>query len=101
MEIKADFITTHELSKFMTDMGYEWSNEAQIYYYLDYGRLPSYTRKQAEHLYKESKFDITAYEEIDKLTDFIMEEYSHEPGRTGESESAVEVAIRLLKEKVG
>jgi len=34
--------------------------------------------------------------EIDRLAKFIMKEYPDEPGSTGESESAVDVAIRLL-----
>jgi hypothetical protein len=34
--------------------------------------------------------------EIDRLADFILREYPHEPGSIGDSESAVDVAIRLL-----
>lgn len=37
--------------------------------------------------------------EIDKLASFILTEYPNEPGITGVSESAVDVAIRLLKVK--
>lgn len=38
-----------------------------------------------------------ASDEIDRLAAFILREYPHEPGRTGISESAVDVAIRLLR----
>lgn len=34
--------------------------------------------------------------EIDRLAAFILANYPSEPGRMGESESAVDVAIRLL-----
>lgn len=34
--------------------------------------------------------------EIEKLASFILDQYPEEPGKAGESESAVEVAIRLL-----
>lgn len=37
--------------------------------------------------------------EIDKLATFILLEFPDELGRTGESESAVDVSIRLLKQK--
>jgi hypothetical protein len=36
--------------------------------------------------------------EIDRLANYILAEYQYEPGRTGTTESAVDVAIRLLKE---
>lgn len=34
--------------------------------------------------------------EIDRLANFLMKRFPREPGRTGVSESAVDVAIRLL-----
>jgi hypothetical protein len=36
--------------------------------------------------------------QIKRLADCIMDYYPNEPGRTGESETAVDVAIRLLTE---
>lgn len=42
---------------------------------------------------------VNAKTEIDKLTTFIMKKYADEPGRTGVSESAVDVAIRLLQSR--
>ena len=39
--------------------------------------------------------------EIDRLADFLLKNYPDEPGKTGVSESAVDVAIRLLTEKKG
>lgn len=38
--------------------------------------------------------------EIDRLADFILKEFPDEPGKLGESESAVDVAIRLLSEPI-
>ncbi len=38
--------------------------------------------------------------EIDRLALFISENFADEPGKTGESESAVDVAIRLLKKQM-
>lgn len=42
---------------------------------------------------------VSAKTEIDKLATFIMEKCPDEPGKTGRSESAVDVAIRLLQKK--
>lgn len=39
--------------------------------------------------------------EIERLSDFILTNYPDEPGKIGESESAVDVAIRLLDPKDG
>ena len=42
---------------------------------------------------------MSAKKEIDRLAEFILKEYPEEPGSKGTSESAVDVAIRLLSEK--
>jgi len=42
---------------------------------------------------------MSAESEIDRLADFLLKNYPSEPGRTGVSESAVDVAIRLLSKK--
>lgn len=42
---------------------------------------------------------MAAEKEIERLADFILKEYPNEPGRAGTSESAVDVAIRLLSER--
>lgn len=44
-------ITTSELTSFMEERKYYWSNEAQVYYYKDYNVLPVFTHTQAENLY--------------------------------------------------
>ena len=36
--------------------------------------------------------------EIDRLAKFIMEEFPDQPGSTGVTESAVDVAIRMLQD---
>lgn len=40
-----------------------------------------------------------SHSEIERLADYILSNHRHEPGRTGESESAVDVAIRLLTDR--
>lgn len=43
-------LTPSKLSKFMNYKGYEWSNDAQVYYHYSY-KLPAYSNKQAEIWY--------------------------------------------------
>lgn len=49
MNDTAEGLTTSDLSSFMSTKGYEWSNEAQVYYHSSY-QLPVYDRRQAEKL---------------------------------------------------
>jgi hypothetical protein len=42
-----------------------------------------------------------AGQEIERLSDFILDKFPNEPGRAGVTESAVDVAIRLLGAQAG
>lgn len=49
MNTTNSFPTTSDISAFMRELGYEWSNQAQVYFNWDYDNLK---RRQAEKLYK-------------------------------------------------
>ncbi len=52
---KADYITTSDISEFMRNLGFQWSNDAQVYYCDQFvSRVNSWhtmDRATAEHLY--------------------------------------------------
>lgn len=55
----------------------------------------------AEELARFAGGNDVAAAEIDRLAEFILAEFPDEPGRGGTSESAVDVAIRLIQEYRG
>jgi hypothetical protein len=44
--------TTSDISMLMRDLGFKWSNDAQIYYHDDMNRYEHLSRKTADRLYK-------------------------------------------------
>lgn len=53
--------------------------------------------REAAKALRELEAEIASSKEIDRLADFILANYPDEPGSNGTSESAVDVAIRLLE----
>ncbi len=45
----SSYPTTSDISQFMKELGYRWSNEAQVYYDYNYEHI---SRKSADRLYK-------------------------------------------------
>lgn len=50
----------------------------------------------ADEFTSKFKDGMTTSEQVDVLTGFILKEFKHEPGKSGKSEGAIQVAIRLL-----
>jgi len=52
MDNPATYPTTSDISMFMRELGFEWSNNAQIYYHDNMNRYEHLSNKTAERLYK-------------------------------------------------
>jgi hypothetical protein len=50
------------------------------------------------NIYEANKVLKQTAKELEKLGDFILQEFPHEPGRHGDNEGAVDVALRLLRQ---
>jgi hypothetical protein len=49
MDSPSSYPTTSDISSFMRELGYQWSNEAQTYYDYNFQHI---SRKSAERIYK-------------------------------------------------
>jgi hypothetical protein len=50
--IPSSYPTTSDISMFMQELGYKWSNDAQIYYNQNGARYTHMSRDGADRLYK-------------------------------------------------
>ena len=69
----SSYPTTSDISAFMQELGYQWSNEAQTYYDYDYQLI---SRKSADRLYKkiigDNPFNEFVVNGVDILQDKLM-----------------------------